>query len=113
MNVGVREDRTLDHATILLSGRFDLARSREVVHEVQSAEAHLDGCHTADVNLSLGQSNRRDRRSPVGTATRSLSRKWVPDQRRGGRCMPRPYAVAFVQWIHMKVNIPDLIVQSR
>ena len=58
MNVDVRVDRKLDHATILLSGSFDLAHSSEVVHAVQSAEAHLDGCHSADV--SLAQVNRID-----------------------------------------------------
>ena len=45
MNVGVRVDRKLDHATIVLSGPFDLAHSNEVVHAVHSAEAHLQGCH--------------------------------------------------------------------
>ena len=58
VNVGVRVDRQLDHATIVLSGIFDLAHTTEVVHAVQSAEAHLDGCHSADV--SLAQVNRID-----------------------------------------------------
>ena len=58
MNVDVRVDRKLDHATIVLSGSFDLAHSSEVVHAVQSAEAHLDGCQSADV--SLAQVNRID-----------------------------------------------------
>jgi phospholipid/cholesterol/gamma-HCH transport system permease protein len=51
-------DRKLDHATIVLSGPFDLAHSTEVVHAVQGAEAHLGGCHSADV--SLAQVNRID-----------------------------------------------------
>src|SRR6516165_7070235 len=58
VNVGVRVDRQLDHATIVLSGIFDLAHTTEVLHAVQSAEAHLDGCHSADV--SLAQVNRID-----------------------------------------------------
>ena len=58
MNVGVRVDRKLDHATIVLSGSFDLAHSSEVVHAVQSAEAHLHDCHSAEV--SLAQVNRID-----------------------------------------------------
>jgi phospholipid/cholesterol/gamma-HCH transport system permease protein len=58
VNVGVRVERKLDHAIIVLSGPFDLAHSSEVVHAVQSAEAHLDGCQSADV--SLAQVNRID-----------------------------------------------------
>ena len=58
MNVDVRVDRKLDHATIVLSGSFDLAHSSEVVHAVRSADAHLDGCQSADV--SLAQVNRID-----------------------------------------------------
>jgi phospholipid/cholesterol/gamma-HCH transport system permease protein len=58
VNVGVRVDRKLDHATIVLSGPFDLAHSNEVVHAVHSAEAHLQGCHSADI--SLAQVNRID-----------------------------------------------------
>ena len=58
MNVDVRVDRKLGHATIVLSGPFDLAHSSEVVRAVQSAEAHLDGCQSADV--SLAQVNRID-----------------------------------------------------
>ena len=52
MNVEVRVDRELDHATIVLSGPFDLAHSTEVVRAVQRAEAHLDGCHSAEVSLA-------------------------------------------------------------
>ena len=52
MNVDVRVDRELDHATIVLSGPFDLAHSTEVVRAVQRAEAHLDGCHSAEVSLT-------------------------------------------------------------
>ena len=52
MNVDVRVDRDLDHATIVLSGPFDLAHSTEVVRAVQRAEAHLDGCHSAEVSLT-------------------------------------------------------------
>ena len=58
MNVDVRVDGKRDHATIVLSGSFDLAHSSEVVRAVQSAEAHLDGCQSADV--SLAQVNRID-----------------------------------------------------
>ena len=58
MNVDVRVDRKLDHATIVLSGPFDLVHSTEVVHAVQNAEPHLDGCHSA--RLSLTQVNRID-----------------------------------------------------
>ena len=58
MNVGVRVDRKLDHATIVLSGPFDLAHSTEVMHAVNSAEAHLHNCHSAEV--SLAQVNRID-----------------------------------------------------
>jgi ABC-type transporter Mla MlaB component len=52
VNVGVQVDRELEHATILLSGAFDLAHSIEVVDAVQRAEAHLAGCHSAVVNLA-------------------------------------------------------------
>ena len=52
MNVDVRVDRELDHATIVLSGPFDLAHSTEVVPAVQRAEAQLDGCHSAKVRLT-------------------------------------------------------------
>ena len=58
MNVNARVDRELDHATIVLSGPFDLGHSSEVVRAVKSAEADLDGCHSADV--SLVQVNRID-----------------------------------------------------
>jgi phospholipid/cholesterol/gamma-HCH transport system permease protein len=58
VSVDVQVDRKLDHATIELSGPFDLAHSNEVVHAVQRAEAHLEGCHSADV--SLAQVNRID-----------------------------------------------------
>ena len=58
VNVDVRVERKLDHATIVLSGPFDLPHSTEVVHAVQKAEPHLDGCHSADI--SLGQVNRID-----------------------------------------------------
>ena len=51
MNVDVRVDRELDHATVALSGPFDLAHSSEVVGAVQSVEAHLNGCHSAEVSL--------------------------------------------------------------
>lgn len=52
MNVDVRVDRELDHATIVLSGAFDLAHSTEAERAVQRAEAHLDGCHSAEVSLT-------------------------------------------------------------
>ena len=52
VNVDVRVDRELDHATIVLSGPFDLAHASEVVRAVQSAEADLDGCHSAEVSLT-------------------------------------------------------------
>jgi len=52
VNVGVRVDRKLDHATIVLSGPFHLVHSTEVVPAVQNVEAHLDGCHWANVNLA-------------------------------------------------------------
>ena len=52
MDVDVGVDRELDHATIVPSGPFDLAHSTEVVHAVQRAEAHLDGCHSAVVSLT-------------------------------------------------------------
>jgi len=58
VNVDVRVDRELDHATIVLSGPIDLTHSTEVVHAVQRAEAQLDGCHSVDV--SLAQVNRMD-----------------------------------------------------
>jgi len=58
VNVGVRVDRKLDHATIVLSGPFDLAHSTEVMHAVKSAEAHLHKCRSAEV--SLAQVNRID-----------------------------------------------------
>jgi phospholipid/cholesterol/gamma-HCH transport system permease protein len=58
VNVGVRVDRQLDHANIVLSGLFDLAHATELAHAVQSAEPHLDGCHSA--NVSLAQVNRID-----------------------------------------------------
>jgi phospholipid/cholesterol/gamma-HCH transport system permease protein len=58
VNVGIRVDRNLDHAAIVLSGPFDLAHLTEVTHAVQSAEAHLNGCHSADV--SLAEVNRID-----------------------------------------------------
>jgi phospholipid/cholesterol/gamma-HCH transport system permease protein len=58
VNVGIRVDRKLDHAAIALSGPFDLAHSTEVMHAVQNAEAHLNGCHSADV--SLAEVNRID-----------------------------------------------------
>ena len=51
MNVGVQVDREVDHAIIVLSGVFDLAHTTDVVQAVQSAEAHLDGCHSAEVSL--------------------------------------------------------------
>jgi phospholipid/cholesterol/gamma-HCH transport system permease protein len=50
VNVDVRVDRELDHATIVLSGPFDLAHSTEAVRAVQRAEAHLDGCQSAQVS---------------------------------------------------------------
>ena len=52
VNVDVQVDRELEHATIVLSGPFDLAHSTEVVRAVQRAEAHLDGCHSAEVSLT-------------------------------------------------------------
>jgi phospholipid/cholesterol/gamma-HCH transport system permease protein len=58
MNVDVRVDRKLDHAIIVLSGPFDLAHSTEVMRAVQRAEAHLEGCHLAE--LGLTQVNRID-----------------------------------------------------
>jgi phospholipid/cholesterol/gamma-HCH transport system permease protein len=58
LKVDVQVERKLDHAIIMLSGPFDLAHSTEVVHAVQSAESHLGGCHTAEVNLA--QVNRID-----------------------------------------------------
>ena len=58
MDVNIRVDREPDHATIVLSGPFDLAHSSKVMHAVQSAEAHLQGCHSADI--SLAQVNRID-----------------------------------------------------
>jgi phospholipid/cholesterol/gamma-HCH transport system permease protein len=51
-------DRQLDHATIVVSGLFDLAHATEVAKAIQSAEAHLDGCHLADINVA--QINRID-----------------------------------------------------
>ena len=58
MNVGIRVDRKLDHATVVLSGLFDLAHSTEVAQEVQRAKASLDGCHSAEI--ALAQVNRID-----------------------------------------------------
>ena len=58
MNVGVRVDRKLDHATIVLSGPFNLAHSTDVIHAVKSAEAQLHNCRSADI--SLAQVNRID-----------------------------------------------------
>jgi phospholipid/cholesterol/gamma-HCH transport system permease protein len=52
VNVGVRVDRSLDHATILLSGPFDLVHSSEIVHAVRSAERQLEGCDSACVSLA-------------------------------------------------------------
>ena len=52
MNVDVRVDRELNHAAVVLSGPFDIAHSTEVVRAVQRAEAHLDGCHSAEVSLA-------------------------------------------------------------
>jgi len=52
VNVDVQVDRKLDHATVVLSGPFDLAHSTEVMHAVKSAEADLHNCHSADVSLA-------------------------------------------------------------
>jgi len=71
VNVDVRVERKLDHATIVLSGPFDLQHSTEVVHTVQNAEPLLDGCHSADV--SLAQVNRIDGTGAV-LLTRLLER---------------------------------------
>jgi len=71
VNVNVRVERKLDHATIVLSGPFDLPHSTEVAQAVQNAEPLLDGCHSADV--SLGQVSRIDGTGAV-LLTRLLER---------------------------------------
>jgi phospholipid/cholesterol/gamma-HCH transport system permease protein len=58
VNVGIRVDRTLDHAAVVLSGPFDLAHSTEIAQAVQRAKASLEGCHSAEI--ALAQVNRID-----------------------------------------------------
>ena len=105
MNVDVRVDRKLDHATIVLSGSFDLAHSSEVVHAVRSADAHLDGCQSADV--SLAQVNRIDGSGAVLLARLldRLAAKRVSDRRRRRR---EPRGVETTDAISAASNRPPL-----
>jgi len=78
VNVGVRVDRKLDHATIVLSGPFNLAHSTDVIHAVKSAEAQLHNCRSADI--SLAQVNRIDGSGAVLLA-RLLERRTSPSRK--------------------------------
>ena len=52
MNVTVRTNQEGNHASLVLSGRFDLAHATEVARAVESARASLSGCRSVDVNLA-------------------------------------------------------------
>ncbi len=52
MSVAVRADRKGDHATLVPTGTFDLAHATAVGRAVETAEAHLSGCRSVDVDLT-------------------------------------------------------------
>jgi len=52
MSVAVRVDRKGDHASLVLTGPFDLAHTTVVGREVESAEALVSGCRSVDVDLA-------------------------------------------------------------
>jgi phospholipid/cholesterol/gamma-HCH transport system permease protein len=52
MNVTVRARREGDHASLLLTGPFDLSHATAVAREVEGAEASLGGCGSIDVDLA-------------------------------------------------------------
>lgn len=52
MSVAVRADRKGDHAGLVPTGTFDLAHATAVRQAVETAEAHLSGCRSVDVDLA-------------------------------------------------------------
>jgi phospholipid/cholesterol/gamma-HCH transport system permease protein len=51
MNATVQTRREGDHASLVLTGPFDLSHAMAVEREVESAEASLRGCRSVDVDL--------------------------------------------------------------
>jgi phospholipid/cholesterol/gamma-HCH transport system permease protein len=58
MNVTVQTRREGDHASLVLTGPFDLRHAMAVAREVESAEAGLGECRSIDIDL--GGLNRID-----------------------------------------------------
>lgn len=52
MNVTVQARREGDHASLVLTGPFDLQHAMAVEQEVESAEASLRGCRSIDIALA-------------------------------------------------------------
>ena len=52
MSVTVRVDRKGDHASLAVTGPFDLAHATAVSQAVEAAEARLSGCVLVDVDLA-------------------------------------------------------------
>jgi ABC-type transporter Mla MlaB component len=51
MNVTVQSRREGDHASLALSGPFDLSHAMAVAREVENVEASLRGCRSIDIDL--------------------------------------------------------------
>ena len=52
MSDAIRVDREGDHASLVLSGQFDLAHAATVAQVIESVEASLAGCCSIDVDLA-------------------------------------------------------------
>jgi len=52
MSVAVRIEREGDHASVVLTGSFDLAHTTAVAEAVQGAEARLNGCCSVDIDVT-------------------------------------------------------------
>jgi phospholipid/cholesterol/gamma-HCH transport system permease protein len=52
VRVAVQIDREGDHASLVLTGSFDLAHTAAVAQAVQGAEARLSGCRSVDIDLT-------------------------------------------------------------
>jgi phospholipid/cholesterol/gamma-HCH transport system permease protein len=52
VSVAVQIDREGDHASLVLTGSFDLAHTAAAAQAVQGAEARLSGCSSVDIDLT-------------------------------------------------------------
>jgi phospholipid/cholesterol/gamma-HCH transport system permease protein len=52
MSIVIRADREGDHARLVPAGPFDLAHAMAAARAVESAEAHISGCVSVDVDLA-------------------------------------------------------------